>query len=158
MAVFLHQCFYCSSRTVCACLQGGSPRQVTLMASVHTQLHVEACGRCHQPRERTHMQRSTVWRSVHAEMRSGAMGRLSGFSTYLPASTSLGCVYMGVCLRMLSLETDSTCACWPWQWCLSSWIPSSFLGSTSLALRGEFYCTASHCKKNTIELIKEWRS
>ncbi|KAL1261995.1 hypothetical protein QQF64_007260 [Cirrhinus molitorella] len=27
---------------------------------------------------------------------------------------------------------------------LSSWIAASFLGSTSLALRGEFYCTLSH--------------
>jgi len=43
-----------AGQCVCVCLQGGSPRQVSLMASVHTQLGTEAPGRCHQPQPHTH--------------------------------------------------------------------------------------------------------
>lgn len=53
---------------------GGSPRQVSLMASVHTQLHTDAHGRCHQAR------RGEVRRAV--------------LRTDLPVGVSSGCVYM----------------------------------------------------------------
>lgn len=135
----------CVCVCVCVCREGHPDRSHLWHLYTHSWAQKPLAGATNRSLTHTHtLRRRTVCVSVHAEIRSGAMGvrrDIQPISWYFLRMYIWACMCACVCYhcrQTLLVPVDPDCGG------LSSWIAASFLGSTSLMLREEFYCTPLH--------------